>query len=202
MFECLREKLEESDISWTIFEHWRLFFSTFRLSCTLQYSTHLFLRPVESMVSLHSGCLENVYLPVKCRQIPPVGSTSPCNSDDERKTKFIEKGNSFQTSRPLPAHYKHFERWRPSSDVSLWTSFPVKIKSRRFSKTVASDFGTVSPGDVLFSLRPVRPTVRPLSLSHWMNGALTAFVPHSFVSLRILWRERRRNWFIILWLIT
>ncbi|XP_068194578.1 syntaxin-binding protein 5 isoform X5 [Antennarius striatus] len=42
----------------------------------------------------------------RCKS-PTSGSTSPCNSDDERKQKFLEK---------------------------------VKSKSRRFSKTVASDF--------------------------------------------------------------
>lgn len=29
-------------------------------------------------------------------------------------------------------------------DLSFWTLFSVKFKSRRFSKTVANDFGTVS----------------------------------------------------------
>uniref|UniRef100_A0A668VYK7 Syntaxin-binding protein 5-like n=1 Tax=Oreochromis aureus TaxID=47969 RepID=A0A668VYK7_OREAU len=42
----------------------------------------------------------------RCRS-PTSGSTSPCNSDDDKKQKFIEK---------------------------------VKLKSRRFSKTVANDF--------------------------------------------------------------
>uniref|UniRef100_A0A3Q1H5H8 Syntaxin-binding protein 5-like n=1 Tax=Anabas testudineus TaxID=64144 RepID=A0A3Q1H5H8_ANATE len=46
----------------------------------------------------------------RCKS-PTSGPSSPCNSDDERKQKFIEK---------------------------------VKLKSRRFSKTVASDFGSVS----------------------------------------------------------
>ncbi|XP_060938368.1 syntaxin-binding protein 5 [Limanda limanda] len=46
----------------------------------------------------------------RCKS-PTSGSTSPCNSDDERKQKFIEK---------------------------------VKLKSRRFSKTVANDFAKMS----------------------------------------------------------
>ncbi|XP_028995159.1 syntaxin-binding protein 5 isoform X2 [Betta splendens] len=45
------------------------------------------------------------------RKSPTSGPTSPCNSDDERKQKFIDK---------------------------------VKLKSRRFSKTVASDFAKMS----------------------------------------------------------
>ncbi|CAI5695819.1 unnamed protein product [Oreochromis niloticus] len=46
----------------------------------------------------------------RCRS-PTSGSTSPCNSDDDKKQKFIEK---------------------------------VKLKSRRFSKTVANDFAKMS----------------------------------------------------------
>ncbi|XP_026195150.1 syntaxin-binding protein 5 isoform X3 [Anabas testudineus] len=46
----------------------------------------------------------------RCKS-PTSGPSSPCNSDDERKQKFIEK---------------------------------VKLKSRRFSKTVASDFAKMS----------------------------------------------------------
>ncbi|XP_069016706.1 syntaxin-binding protein 5 isoform X2 [Embiotoca jacksoni] len=46
----------------------------------------------------------------RCKS-PTSGSTSPCNSDDERKPKFMEK---------------------------------VKFKSRRFSRTVASDFAKMS----------------------------------------------------------
>ncbi|KAG7511091.1 syntaxin-binding protein 5-like isoform X2 [Solea senegalensis] len=46
----------------------------------------------------------------RCKS-PTSGSTSPCNSDEERKQKFIEK---------------------------------VKLKGRRFSKTVASDFAKMS----------------------------------------------------------
>ncbi|XP_043999728.1 syntaxin-binding protein 5 isoform X1 [Gambusia affinis] len=46
----------------------------------------------------------------RCKS-PTSGSTSPCNSDDERKQNFIEK---------------------------------VKLKSRRFSKTVANDFAKMS----------------------------------------------------------
>ncbi|XP_067335523.1 syntaxin-binding protein 5 isoform X11 [Channa argus] len=46
----------------------------------------------------------------RCKS-PTSGSTSPCNSDDERKQNFIEK---------------------------------VKVKSRRFSKTVANDFAKMS----------------------------------------------------------
>uniref|UniRef100_A0A3Q3LC37 Syntaxin binding protein 5b (tomosyn) n=1 Tax=Labrus bergylta TaxID=56723 RepID=A0A3Q3LC37_9LABR len=51
----------------------------------------------------------------RCKS-PTSGSTSPNNSDDERKQNFIEK---------------------------------VKNKSRRFSKTVANDFGTVSSTCIL-----------------------------------------------------
>ncbi|XP_016891032.1 syntaxin-binding protein 5 isoform X4 [Cynoglossus semilaevis] len=46
----------------------------------------------------------------RCKS-PTSGSTSPCNSDDERRQKFMQK---------------------------------VKLKSRRFSKTVASDFAKMS----------------------------------------------------------
>lgn len=45
-----------------------------------------------------------------------------------------------------------FVKWLQLSDLSFWTSFPVKLKSRRFSKTVASDFGSVSSRCVLSDL--------------------------------------------------
>ncbi|KAM9356196.1 syntaxin-binding protein 5 isoform 3-T3 [Pholidichthys leucotaenia] len=66
----------------------------------------------------------------RCRS-PTSGSTSPCNSDEERKQNFIEK---------------------------------VKVKSRRFSKTVASDFAKMSR-KISLSSEPksdqVAPTVQP-----------------------------------------
>ncbi|KAM4724590.1 syntaxin-binding protein 5 isoform 3-T3 [Anableps anableps] len=79
----------------------------------------------------------------RCKS-PTSGSTSPCNSDDERKQNFIEKGTvSFSACAVLtPANHK----WLKTSDLSFppQTLFPVKCKSRRFSKTVANDFAKMS----------------------------------------------------------
>lgn len=65
------------------------------------------------------------------------GPTSPCNSDDEPKQKFIEKGTVCFSDQSPPPH-------RKASKAFILKPLPVKFKSRRFSKTVANDFGTVS----------------------------------------------------------
>lgn len=63
----------------------------------------------------------------------------------------------------------------------------MKIKSRRFSKTVANDFGTVSLG-CLLSCPPVRSLA--LSLTEWRRS--NRAVPQPCVSLCVLcqWQER------------
>uniref|UniRef100_A0A3P9PRI8 Syntaxin-binding protein 5-like n=1 Tax=Poecilia reticulata TaxID=8081 RepID=A0A3P9PRI8_POERE len=85
----------------------------------------------------------------RCKS-PTSGSTSPCNSDDERKQNFIEK---------------------------------VKLKSRRFSKTVANDFGTVSFTCILPSLT--------VSLSMNDNGKDNAFTRSRSSSVTSIDRESR-----------
>ncbi|XP_023807041.1 syntaxin-binding protein 5 isoform X3 [Oryzias latipes] len=72
----------------------------------------------------------------RCKS-PTSGPTSPCNSDDEPKQKFIEKGTVCFSDQSPPPH-------RKASKAFILKPLPVKFKSRRFSKTVANDFAKFS----------------------------------------------------------
>ncbi|XP_055087189.1 syntaxin-binding protein 5 isoform X2 [Periophthalmus magnuspinnatus] len=70
---------------------------------------------------------------------PTSGSTSPCNSDEERKQNFIEKGTFMFKNIFL------FPKFRLSlQPLFIFVLFPVKFKSRRFSRSVANDFAKMS----------------------------------------------------------
>lgn len=84
----------------------------------------------------------NCDLFLKNEIISHVGSTSPGNSDDERKQRFIDMGTFlFRVAFLL----KKKSSFYVTSMIWLLSlkSFLVKVKSRRFSRTVANDFGTV-----------------------------------------------------------
>ncbi|XP_072313572.1 syntaxin-binding protein 5 isoform X3 [Eucyclogobius newberryi] len=77
----------------------------------------------------------------RCKS-PTSGPASPCNSDDERKQKFMDKGTlslsavfSVNSRSSFPPDFLN---------VFLTCLFPVKFQSRRFSRTVANDFAKMS----------------------------------------------------------
>ncbi|XP_051723545.1 syntaxin-binding protein 5 isoform X1 [Ctenopharyngodon idella] len=74
----------------------------------------------------------------RCKS-PTSGSGSPCNSDEDSKQKFIDKGT---------VHYTHpFSVLEKPLFSLIWffsTHFPVMSKSKQISKTVANDFAKIS----------------------------------------------------------
>lgn len=97
---------------------------------------------IPTTVALHAPGVSFKNKSVWNAAICHIGSTSPCNSDDERKQKFIEKG-SVSLTAAWPLHFCFWQRCRCL--IYVFEPISVKYKSRRFSKTVAIDFGTVSP---------------------------------------------------------
>lgn len=95
-------------------------------------------------------------MPVSLALCQHTGSGSPCNSDEENKHQnFIDKSTVLLWT--LLVFYFHPWEWRRCDSIPyvlccgflfcvvlFGTIFPVKSKSRRFSKTVANDFGTVT----------------------------------------------------------
>lgn len=86
----------------------------------------------ELLISLHPYCSDffSILLLLNAANFP-VGSTSPCNSDDERKPRFIEKGTVFV----------RFPRHSNFSEVTavVWFLFLNLISSEDQKQTLFQD---------------------------------------------------------------
>lgn len=131
------------------------------------------------MISLHPCCSDFFqYIYFLNAANFPVGSTSPCNSDDERKPRFIEKGTVFVR---FPRHSKHFRGDR-SRLISLSEPyFQWRWKADAFPRRL--------PMTSVLYHRDVFPLTCSLFLSEWRRS--NHVVPQSSLSLCILcqWKK-------------